>query len=536
MASVQLYDTILRDGVQQEGISFSVVDKLKIAQKLDELGIHFIEGGWPGSNPKDIEFFEKARSLTLSHSRLVAFGSTRRARIKAEADTNLLALVNAGVKVVAIVGKSSELQVTQVLKTTLEENLSMIADSIGYLKAKGLTVFFDAEHFFDGFKANPSYTLRTLEVATEAGADCLVLCDTNGGTLPNEITTAVEAVVKKLTDIPLGIHAHNDAELAVANTLAAISAGVSQVQGTINGYGERCGNANLCSIIPALKLKIGVDCLTDVQLAKLTEVSRYISEMANLAPDAFLPYVGSSAFGHKAGLHVSGLSRWADSYQHIDPTRVGNQQRVVVSELSGKANIAYRAKEMGFDLPLRGKGAQELLEQVKLLESRGFQYDHAEASFELLVHRTKPDYKPPFELVDFMVVVEKRRRLPTKRNLEEMLSEAMVKVKVGTETMHTVAEGNGPVNAIDEALRKALLRFYPSLAQVRLVDYKVRILEESIGTESQVRVLIESSDGVEKWRTVGSSTNIIEASWLALADSLEYWLLRQKALKNTSPK
>ncbi len=312
MASVQLYDTTLRDGVQREGISLSVVDKLKIAQKLDELGIHFIEGGWPGSNPKDVEFFKRAQDLTLSHARLVAFGSTRRPKVKAENDANLLALADAGVKLVTIVGKSSELQVTQVLETTLEENLSMIVDSIRYLKAKGLTVFFDAEHFFDGFKANSSYALRTLKVATQAEADCLVLCDTNGGTLPNEITIAVEAV-KGLTNVPLGIHAHNDAELAVANTLAAVNAGVSQVQGTINGYGERCGNANLCSIIPDLKLKMGIDCLTDVQLAKLTEVSHYVSEMANLIPDAFLPYVGSSAFGHKAGLHVSGLRRWAGS-------------------------------------------------------------------------------------------------------------------------------------------------------------------------------------------------------------------------------
>ena len=531
MSSVQLYDTILRDGAQQEGISFSAVDKLKITQKLDELGIRFIEGGWPGSNPKDVEFFEKARHLNLSYSQLVAFGSTRHPEVEADADANLVALAGAGVKVVTIVGKSSELQVTQVLETSLEENLSMIADSIGYLKTKGLTVFFDAEHFFDGFNANSSYTLRTLEAAAEAGADCLVLCDTNGGTLPAEVTVAVEAV-KGRTDRPLGIHAHNDAELAVANTLAAVSAGVSQVQGTINGYGERCGNANLCSIIPDLKLKMGIDCLTDLQLAKLTEVSHYVSEMANLIPDAFLPYVGSSAFGHKAGRHVSALRRWADSYQHIDPAWVGNQQRVLVSELSGRANIIYRAKEIGFDLPLRGKEAKKLVEQVKLLEGRGFQYDYAEASFELLVHRAKSDYQPPFDLVDFMVVVEKRRRLPTKQNLEEMLSEAMVKVKVGSEIMHTVAEGNGPVNALDQALRKALLQFYPSLAQVRLVDYKVRILEESIGTESQIRVLIESSDGITEWRTVGSSTNIIEASWLALADSLEYWLLRQKLLNS----
>ena len=529
MTQVQLYDTTLRDGTQREGISFSVVDKLHLAQKLDELGVHFIEGGWPGSNPKDIEFFDKARSLTLTNSVLVAFGSTRRPKAKSETDANLLALASAGVKVVTIVGKSSELQVNQVLETTLDENLSMIADSIRYLKAKGLTVFFDAEHFFDGFKANPDYSLRCLTAAAEAGASCLVLCDTNGGTLPDEITTAVKAAKERAT-VPLGIHAHDDGELAVANTLAAVQAGVSQVQGTINGYGERCGNANLCSIIPALKLKMGIDCVTDEQLAKLTEVSHYVSEVANLIPDAFLPYVGFSAFSHKAGLHVSGLTKWAESYQHVDPARVGNKQRVLVSELSGRGNIIYRAKELGIDLPLRGKETQKLLDQVKLLESRGFQYENAEASFELLLRRAKPDYQPPFELVDFMVVVEKRRRPPSRKSMEEMLSEAGVKVRVGTEIMHTAAEGNGPVNALDQALRKALLQFYPRLAQVKLVDYKVRILEESVGTSAQVRVLIESTDGVEEWRTVGSSTNIIGASWLALADSLEYWLLKQKAL------
>ncbi len=530
MTQVQLYDTTLRDGAQREGISFSAVDKLHIAQKLDDLGIHFIEGGWPGSNPKDVEFFDKARTLTLSHSVLVAFGSTRRPKARVETDANLQALADAGVKVVTIVGKSSELQVTQVLETSLEENLSMIADSIGYLKAKGLTVFFDAEHFFDGFKSNPDYALSCLTTAAEAGASCLVLCDTNGGTLPDEITVAVDAA-RKLTAVPLGIHAHNDTGLAVANTLAAVKAGASQVQGTINGYGERCGNANLCSVIPALKLKMNVDCVTDKQLAGLTEVSHYISEAANLIPDDFLPYVGSSAFSHKGGLHVSGVVKWADSYQHIDPAKVGNKPKVVVSELSGKGNILYKAKEKGLGLPLEGKEAQKLLEQVKLLESHGFQYDNAEASFELLVRRAKPDYQPPFELVDFMVVVEKRRRPSTQKGMEEMLSEAVVKVKVGTEVMHTAAEGNGPVNALDQALRKALLQFYPSLAQVRLVDYKVRILEESVGTTAQVRVLIESSDGVDEWRTVGSSTNIIEASWLALADGLEYWLLKQKANK-----
>ncbi|MFH0768175.1 MAG: citramalate synthase [Chloroflexota bacterium] len=535
MSSVQLYDTTLRDGAQREGISLSVVDKLNIARKIDELGIHFIEGGWPGSNPKDIEFFEKAKNLTLTHTALVAFGSTRRPKSKAQTDANLLALVDAGVKIVTIVGKSSASQVTQVLETTLEENLSMIAESICYLRSKGLTVFFDAEHFFDGFKANHDYALRCLTTAAEAGAGCLILCDTNGGTLPNEITTAIKAV-RKQTDAPLGIHTHNDAESAVANTLVAVSAGVTQVQGTINGYGERCGNANLCSIIPTLKLKMGIDCVTDEQLARLSEVSRYVSEAANLAPDPYLPYVGASAFSHKAGLHVSGVTKWADSYQHIDPTQVGNRQRAVVSELSGRQNIIYKAKELGIDLPSQDKGVEKILERIKFLESRGFQYENAEASFELLLHRLKPDYQPSFELVDFMVVVETRRRAPTRNSLEEMLSEAMIKVRVGTDIIHTAAEGNGPVNALDQALRKALLQFYPSLAAVKLVDYKVRILEESTGTESQVRVLIESSDGVEEWRTVGSSTNIIEASWMALADGVEYWLLKQNSLGKPSTK
>ncbi len=528
MTEVQLYDTTLRDGAQKEGISFSVVDKLNVARKLDEVGVHFIEGGWPGSNPKDIEFFSRAKNLSLRNSVLVAFGSTRQPKVRAEADTNLKALADVGVKVVTIVGKSSELQVIKVLETSLEENLNMISDSIRYLRAQGLTVFFDAEHFFDGFRANPDYALRCLEVAAEAGASLLVLCDTNGGSLPTNIVAAIKAVKDK-SAVPLGIHAHNDGELAVANTLAAVAAGVSQVQGTINGYGERCGNANLCSIIPDLKLKMGIDCVTDDKLARLTEVSHYVSEVANLVPDVSSPYVGSSAFSHKGGLHVSALTKWSESYQHIDPSRVGNQLRVVVSELSGRGNIIYKARERGLDLPLRGEELKKLLGQIKLLESRGFQYENAEASFELLVHRARPDYQPPFELVDFMVVVEKRRRPPIKENLEEMLSEATVKVRVGTEIMHTAAEGNGPVNALDHALRKALLRFYPNLANVRLVDYKVRILEESIGTESQVRVLIESSDGIHEWRTVGSSTNIIEASWLALADSLEYWLLKQKA-------
>ena len=526
MSRVQLYDTTLRDGAQREGISFSVEDKLKITRKLDELGIHFIEGGWPGSNPKDTEFFIKAQKINLTNSVLVAFGSTKHPNSKVEEDANLKALVNAETKVVTIVGKSWDLHVTQVLETTLAKNLEMIAESIGYLKAKGITVFFDAEHFFDGYKTNSEYALEVVTTAAKAGADCVVLCDTNGGSLLHQVTSAIEAVRQKVT-VPLGIHVHNDAELAVANSLAAVQAGVTQVQGTINGYGERCGNANLCSIIPNLKLKLGIYCLTDEQLSKLSEVSRYVAEVANLIPDNHLPYVGRSAFAHKAGLHVSGLLKWEESYHHVNPEFVGNYPRVVVSELSGKGNIFYKAKERGLTLPVEGKQIQQILEQVKLLESRGFQYEGAEASFELLLRRAQLNYQPPFELIDFMVVVEKHRRPSSDRDQEEILAEATVKVKIGDQIMHTAAEGNGPVNALDQALRKALLQSYPDLAIVKLIDYKVRILEESSGTASKVRVLIESTDGQEQWRTVGSSTNIIEASWLALVDSLEYWLLKQ---------
>ncbi len=524
MLQVQLYDTTLRDGAQQEGISFSVEDKLKIARKLDELGIHFIEGGWPGSNPKDVEFFNRAQDLNLSQAVLCAFGSTRRPHIKPEKDPNLQALIDAKTTVVTLVGKTWDKHVTHVLETTLEENLLMIADSIDYLKSKGLIVFFDAEHFFDGYKDNPDYALQTLKAADEVGADCIIPCDTNGGSLPHEVASIIEVVRGEIETL-LGIHTHNDGELAVANTLMAVRAGAVHVQGTINGYGERCGNANLCSIIPDLKLKMGVYCLSDENLAKLSEVSHYVSELANLPPMARQPYVGTSAFAHKGGVHVSGMTKWDKSYHHIDPEIVGNRSAVLVSELSGVSNIVHKAKEQGFDLPHKGEEARRILEQVKLMESRGFQYEEAEASFELLIRRAQPDYHSPFELVDFMVMVERRRRLPI--NGEEMLAEATVKVKVGEGVMHTASEGNGPVDALDKALRKALLEFYPSLAQVKLMDYKVRILDETAGTESQVRVLIEASDGEHDWRTVGSSTNIIEASWLALADSLEYWLLRK---------
>jgi 2-isopropylmalate synthase len=434
-------------------------------------------------------------------------------------------LLKAKTKVATIVGKAWDKQVTRVLETTLEENLDMITDSISYLGGKGLRVLFDAEHFFDGYRDNPEYALQVVTAAAKVGAECVVLCDTNGGSLPEQITEAVKAV-QKSSPVALGIHAHNDAELAVANTLAAVEAGVVQVHGTINGYGERCGNANLCSIIPTLKLKMGIDCVTDEQLTKLSDVSRYISELANMPHYDRFPYVGDDAFTHKGGIHVSGLIKWEDSYQHINPGLVGNRPHVVVSELAGKGSIVFKAKERGLPVP-KGKAIEQVLEQIKLLENQGFQYDVAEASFDLLLRRAQPKYRPPFELVDFMVVVEKRRRPPTRGNQEEPLSEATIKVEVDSKVVHTAAEGDGPVDALDKALRKALLQFYPDLTAVKLIDYKVRILEETLGTASQVRVLIESSDGKENWRTVGSSTNIIEASWLALADSMEYWLIKQ---------
>jgi len=514
---IQLYDTTLRDGAQREGISFSVNDKLKIARKLDELGIHYIEGGWPGSNPKDAEFFVLVQGMPLEHAVITAFGSTRRAGMRVEEDANIRALLEAETPAVAVFGKSWDLHVAQVLGTTLEENLAMIADSVSYLKGRGREVIYDAEHFFDGYKADPAYALRTLQVAERAGADCLVLCDTNGGTLPSELVAIIEEV-KRVTSTPLGIHAHNDSELAVANSLAAVQAGIVHVQGTINGYGERCGNANLCSIIPNLKLKLGYDCISDEQLRQLVSVSRYVSEVANLAHDAHLPYVGHSVFAHKGGMHVNALVKCKDSYQHVDPAVVGNHPRVVVSELSGQSNIAYKIEEFGLSPSLGPDRTREILQQVKRLERQGFQFEGAEGSLELLIRRAQSGYEPPFVLIDFHVLVENRQG-------RGMLAEAAIKVRVGDEVMHTAAEGNGPVNALDLALRKALLPFYPRLAEIHLTDYKVRILDSEAGTSAQVRVLIDSACGALTWSTVGSSTNIIEASWQALADSLEYGLL-----------
>ncbi len=523
-ARVELYDTTLRDGTQMEGISLSVEDKLKIASKLDELGVHYIEAGWPGSNPKDAEFFRRAAKLQLAGARLAAFGSTRRAGGTAANDANLKALVNAGTPVVTIVGKAHDRHVTHVLETTLEENLAMIADTVRLLKGHGLTVFFDAEHFFDGFVSDRQYALECLKTAARAGGDCVVLCDTNGGTVTSCLAEIVRAVAAEL-DCAVGIHAHNGADVAVANSLAAVEAGATHVQGAANGYGDMSGNANIFSIIANLKLKMGIDVVSDEQLRRLTEVSHFVSEIANMPPIPRQPYVGSSAFAHKAGLHAAAIMKEAWSYQHTDPALVGNDTRILVSELAGRRNLLAKIKERGIDAQLDSEQLRELLERVKLMESRGYQYEGAEASFELLVRRSRPGYTPFFELEDFWVV--ERRHGAASDGGREMQSEAMVKLRVSGKTFHTAAEGNGPVNALDEAVRKALEQFYPDIRAIKLVDYKVRIIDSAAGTGASVRVLIESTDGDHTWTTVGASTDIIEASWLALSDSLEYWLFRR---------
>jgi len=474
---ISLYDTTLRDGAQQEGISFSIEDKLKIARRLEQQGVAYVEGGWPGSNPKDIKFFRQVSQWGPERAIVTAFGSTRRADVTVDRDANIGALVAAGTRAAAVFGKSWDLHVHRVLNTTLEENLRMIADSVRYLKTKGLEVIYDAEHFFDGYWADPDYALQTLEAAADAGADTLVLCDTNGGALPWTVTDVV-CDVKNATTTPLGIHAHDDGGMAVANTLVAVASGVTHVQGTINGYGERCGNANLCSVIPSLKLKMGYDCVTDEQLQLLSETARYVSELANLSLSANQPYVGHSAFAHKGGMHVNALVKCEESYQHVDPELVGNRKRVVVSELSGKSNITYKVREFGLDVVSGPEQASPILSRIKELENQGFQYEGAEGSVELLIRRSQPDYEPPFRLLDFHVLVRESHK-------GSMSAEATVKVQVGDQVIHTAADGNGPVNALDAAVRKALLPFYPRLADVHLTDYKVRILDGEAGTAAQ---------------------------------------------------
>ncbi|TDA66965.1 MAG: citramalate synthase [Clostridia bacterium] len=517
MSKIYLYDTTLRDGSQGEGISLSVEDKLKIVSRLDFLGIDYIEGGWPGSNPKDMEFFHQAARLPLSSSRITAFGSTRRPGITVEADSNLRALVAAGVGTVTIVGKSWDFHVYAALGTSLAENLAMIHESVAYLRGRGLEVIYDAEHFFDGFKRNPEYALETLRVAVRAGAGWVVLCDTNGGCLPQEIS-AIVSQVHEVMVVPLGIHTHNDGALAVANSLAAVAAGVTQVQGTINGWGERCGNADLVAIIPNLELKMGYGCLPEGKMAHLTEVSRYVAEVANVGQPACQPFVGVSAFAHKGGIHVNAVMKHTDTYEHISPEVVGNQRRILVSELSGMSSLVLKLKEAG--LPeLEPARARLMVEKIKELEYQGYQFEGAEGSLELLLRRIVGQYRQLFKLESLKVIVEKKSE-------ENVVAEAVIKLRVGERVVHTAAEGDGPVNAMDNALRKALVGFYPQLADMHLADYKVRVLDGNNGTAARVRVLIESRDRSGSWSTIGVSENIIEASWQALVDSMELYLLK----------
>ena len=517
MQKIDIYDTTLRDGSQREGVSLSVNDKLKIAEKLDEFGVSYIEGGWPGSNPKDIEFFRRAAKIKLKNARLCAFGSTRRPGVKAAEDQNIRALIDAGTKTVTLFGKSWDFHVRDALKTSLEENLAMIKDSVTYLKGLGLDVIFDAEHFFDGYKANPDYALSTIEAAAAGRADVIVLCDTNGGLMPWELKTVLEAV-KDRVKVPLGIHVHDDAGMATANSLLAVLEGITQIHGTINGYGERCGNANLCTIIPNLQLKMGFQIVTPEQLCGLTKLSRIIAELANIAPADQQPYVGFNAFAHKGGIHVDAVSKKPATYEHADPGQVGNQRRILISELSGRSNISLKTNHNQLKLARDHPDTVSVLQRIKELEHYGYQFEGAEGSFELLVLKMMKAYQPLFKLEGFRLIIEKRED-------GQLFSEATIKVRVGDVQVHTAAEGNGPVNALDNALRKALEEIYPALKKIKLTDFKVRVIDGVDGTGAQVRVLIESRDEHTSWGTVGVSPNVIEASWIALVDSLEYGLL-----------
>jgi 2-isopropylmalate synthase len=526
-----LYDTTLRDGTQREGLSVSIEDKLRIAKRLDQLGIPFIEGGWPGANPKDVQFFWQLQEDPLKQSEIVAFCSTRRPNSTAATEPMLQDILAAGTRWVTIFGKSWDLHVTTSLKTTLEENLAMIRDTIEYLRSQGRRIIYDAEHWFDGYKHNPDYALQTLEAAIASGAEWLVLCDTNGGTLPHEISQIVQDVVKitgewgmgkestQFSMPQIGIHTHNDSEMAVANAIAAVMAGAKMVQGTINGYGERCGNANLCSLIPNLQLKLGYSCITEDQLTQLTEASRFVSEVVNLAPDEHAPFVGLSAFAHKGGIHVSAVERNPLTYEHIQPEQVGNHRRIVISEQSGLSNVLAKARSFGINLDQLKTEAKQILQRLKDLESEGFQFEAAEASFALLMHEALGGRQKFFEVKGFQVHCDLIEGKETSNAL------ATVKIAVDGKNILEAAEGNGPVAALDAALRKALVNFYPQIATFDLTDYKVRILNGYTGTAAKTRVLVESGNGRQRWTTVGVSTNILEASYQAVVEGLEYGLL-----------
>ncbi|MGD0021570.1 MAG: citramalate synthase [Smithellaceae bacterium] len=518
---ILIYDTTLRDGTQGEQTNFSAEEKLRIAQRIDETHFHYIEGGWPGSNPKDVRFFEMAKKIKFKNSRLTAFGSTRRPRTKPESCPNLKALVKAGTPACAIVGKAWDLHVTEILKTNLDENLAMITDSIEYLKALGKEVLFDAEHFFDGYKNNPRYAAKVVKTALAAGADMIVFCDTNGGSMPYEISDILKKISSSIPLNMAGIHTHNDCGLAVANSIVAVQEGVKMVQGTINGYGERCGNADLISVIANLQLKIGKNCLPAESVRQLTNLSHYVSDVANVPPLNSRPFVGRSAFAHKGGVHVSAVVKKSLAYEHIQPELVGNHRRVLVSDLAGKSNVEYKAKELGINLAKDDALSKKIVREVKLMEDRGFQFDSADGSLSVLIKKAIGEFIEPFTLESFNVVTSRSENRPC-------LSQATIKISVDGEEELTAAEGNGPVNALDHALRKALTKFYPQIKEMHLVDFKVRTLEGSEGTAASVRVLLDSTDGEDLWSTIGVSENIIEASWQALVDSIEYKLSKDK--------
>lgn len=513
---ILLYDTTLRDGTQGEKVNLSAKDKVRIAEKLDSFGIHYIEGGWPGSNPKDARFFELVKSVTFHHSKIAAFGSTRKPETPAAKDANVRALLHTEAPVITIFGKSWDLHASHILAVSLDENCRMIEDTVSYVKARGREVIYDAEHFFDGYKRNPSYAMQTIKAAVNGGADFVVLCDTNGGTMPGEIEQIVKDVIPHVP-VPLGIHAHDDCGLAVATSLAAVEAGAVMVQGTINGYGERCGNADLISIIGNLQLKMGYECIDPEKLKLLTELSRFVSEVANIPPLNDRPFVGKSAFAHKGGVHVSAIMKEPAAYEHIDPALVGNRRRVLVSDLSGKSNIEYKTREFGIKLGGNGYTSRKIVEEVKRLEDQGYRFEAAEGSLELLIKKVTGQFEEPFKLESLRVSIEKNGSGPS-------TSQAIIKISVGDDYEITAAEGDGPVNALDNALRKALTKFYPEIAKMGLVDFKVRVIDGSDGTAAKVRVQIDSRDSKEIWSTVGVSENIIEASWQALVDSVQYKL------------
>ena len=510
---VEIYDTTLRDGAQGEGLAYSVEDKIKIARALDEIGVAFIEGGWPGANPKDVEFFERAKSIHLDNAVFAAFGSTRRANALAADDAVVQGLLAAQTPVVTIFGKSWDFHVDIALKTTLEENLRMIADTVSHLKSCGRRVLYDAEHFFDGFRVNAEYALDTLASAARAGAETIILCDTNGGRLPEEIADAVALVRKRIPNVRIGIHCHNDSELAVANSIAAVEAGATHVQGVMNGYGERCGNANLCSVIPNLELKMNRRCLPDGKLKLLTHTSRYINEVANLVPNERAAYVGRSAFAHKGGIHVSAISKAKETYEHINPEDVGNETRVLISDQSGVSNIRFKADELGQEFTKNPEAARRLLSQLKTLEFEGYSFEDAEASFQLLAWGALGRRKRFFEPIEYRVWIGSSGN-----------PEAVVRLKIADEEMHTASLGVGPAHALDQALRKALRGHFPQIEEFHLIDFKVRILDGEHATAAKTRVHIETSNGERSWNTVGVGENIIAATWQAIIESVEYGL------------